>query len=146
MDDGSTPLILLLARAVRAVETRVAEVLADAALSLDQWRVLVVLESADGMTMSDLARASVLSPAGATRAIDALVDRAMVYRRVDPTDRRRVVVFLSAHGVAVIAPILRDVASAEREMATMVGARRYLALGDGLTHLVDGDRVDETSR
>ena len=58
--------------------------------------------------MSDLARLSVLSPAGATRAIDTLADRALVYRRADPTDKRRVVVFLSAHGAATVAPALEE--------------------------------------
>jgi DNA-binding MarR family transcriptional regulator len=33
-----------------------------------------------------------------TKIVDRLVDRALVYRRVDEVDRRRVLVFLSEHG------------------------------------------------
>lgn len=142
------PLGILLARAARAVDERMAPVLGEIGVSADQWRVLAVLTTTTGITMSDLARRSVLSPAGATRAVDGLTDRALVYRRADPTDKRRVVVFLSAHGAATVAPALQAAARVDAAIAEEIGSGRFLALGDGLIHLVDGaDRafVGETS-
>lgn len=137
--DDTPPLGILLVRAARAVGERMAPVLADLGVTADQWRVLAVLSTTTGVTMSDLARLSVLSPAGATRAVDSLADRALVYRRADPTDKRRVVVFLSAHGAATVAPALQAAARVDAAIAAEIGSGRFLALGDGLIHLVDGD-------
>ncbi|MGZ8178930.1 MarR family winged helix-turn-helix transcriptional regulator [Williamsia sp. SKLECPSW1] len=137
MTEDPPPLPLLLARASRAVDHRMAAIVADIGVSTDQWRVLLVLSRSDGITMSDLADAAVLSAAGATRAVDALVSRAMVYRRADPTDRRRIVVFLSAHGVVTVEPGIHAMEQMERDIAATIGSRRHLALGDGLLHLID---------
>lgn len=146
--NDTPPLGMLLARASRAVDELMAPVLDDLGVTADQWRVLATLSTTSGITMSDLARLSVLSPAGATRAIDTLADRALVYRRADPTDRRRVVVFLSAHGAATVAPALEEVSRVDATIAAEIGSARFLALGDGLIHLAHGTSgalVDETS-
>lgn len=149
MTSDDTPTLgILLARAARVVDERMAPVLAGPGVTADQWRVLVVLGTTTGVTMSELARRSVLSAAGATRAVDALADRALVYRRADPTDRRRVVVFLSAHGAATMAPALEAAARVDAAIATEIGSARFLALGDGLIHLIstaDHARAEETS-
>ncbi|WP_299575315.1 MarR family transcriptional regulator [uncultured Williamsia sp.] len=149
MTSDDTPSVgVLLARATRAVEERMAPVLDTLGVTADQWRVLVVLGTSAGITMSDLARLSVLSAAGATRAVDSLTERALVYRRADPTDRRRVVVFLSAHGASRMAPALEAAARIDAAIAAEIGSARFLALGDGLIHLVsaaDGALAGETS-
>ena len=78
---------------------------------------------------------AVLPPATTTRAIDKLISLALVYRRVDPADRRRVMVFLSPHGSGALAAVDDRQRQIERDLATSVGSRRYLALGDSLAHL-----------
>lgn len=133
--DDTPSLGILLARAMRVVDDRMAPVLAALGVTADQWRILVVVSTSTGMTMSELARRSVLSAAGATRAVDSLADRALVYRRADPTDKRRVVVFLSAHGAATVMPALEAAARVDAAIAAEIGSARFLALGDGLIHL-----------
>lgn len=132
--DGS-PLLLQLLRAVQVIEERLAPMLTALEVTPEQWRVLTVLADGDGRTMSDLARQAVLPPATATRIVDRLVSRAMVYRRIDPVDRRRIVVFLSPHGSDQIAPARQRQIDLERDLAAEIGSRRFLSLSDGLTHL-----------
>lgn len=66
--------------------------------NIDGWRVLGVLRSGEGFTMSDLSAAMNTPPPTLTRIVDKLVDSGFVLRRVDAMDRRRVLVYLSARG------------------------------------------------
>lgn len=131
-NDAELPLLLRLLSAARTVESGVAEALSSAGITTEQWRVLSVLESSGGRTMSDLARTAVLPPATATRIVDQLVSNSQVYRRADPADRRRVVVHLSARGRRTIAPILDAEAELERSVAQALGPRGYLSLAAAL--------------
>ena len=56
--------------------------------------------------------------------------------------------FLSAHGAATMAPALEAAARGDAAIATEIGSARFLALGDGLIHLIstaDHARAEETS-
>lgn len=67
-------------------------------ITRDQWRVLLALRDGDGHPMSVVAaRAGVPAPT-ATRLVDALVANTLVYRRSDPLDRRKVLVYLTPAG------------------------------------------------
>jgi len=66
--------------------------------SIEGWRVLGALRNGDGYTMSDISAAMAIPPPTLTRIVDKLVDGGFVLRRVDATDRRRVLVYLSARG------------------------------------------------
>jgi DNA-binding MarR family transcriptional regulator len=48
--------------------------------------------------MSDIASAMAIPPPTLTRLVDRLVDAGFVLRRIDATDRRRVLIYLSARG------------------------------------------------
>lgn len=86
-------------------------------LSFEHWQLLAALRSLPGMTMSELAQAAVMPPATVTRYVDALVARALVVRRVDATDRRRVVVALSTLGAALVDRL----AAVEEQAAASLG-------------------------
>lgn len=66
--------------------------------SIEGWRVLGALRSGDGFTMSEISAAMAIPPPTLTRIVDKLVDSGLVLRRIDATDRRRVLVYLSARG------------------------------------------------
>ncbi|MCX2932791.1 MarR family winged helix-turn-helix transcriptional regulator [Mycobacterium sp. CVI_P3] len=68
--------------------------------NIEGWRVLGALRSGDGFTMSEISAAMAIPPPTLTRIVDRLVDSGLVVRRVDATDRRRVLVYLSARGRA----------------------------------------------
>jgi DNA-binding MarR family transcriptional regulator len=48
--------------------------------------------------MSDISSAMAIPPPTLTRLVDRLVDAGFVLRRIDATDRRRVLIYLSARG------------------------------------------------
>lgn len=66
-------------------------------LTLDQWLVLDALCDAP-RTMTELAEATSITGPTLTRTVDRLISRALVYREVDPGDRRKVRVHLVGRG------------------------------------------------
>lgn len=76
--------------------------------TIEGWRVLGALRTGDGFTMSDISAAMAIPPPTLTRIVDKLVDGGLVLRRVDATDRRRVLVHLSARGKAKVRKLTRQ--------------------------------------
>lgn len=76
--------------------------------TIDGWRVLGALRSGDGYTMSEISAAMSIPPPTLTRIVDKLVDGGLVVRRVDPMDRRRVLIYLSARGKAKVRKLSRQ--------------------------------------
>ncbi|MDO0917602.1 MarR family transcriptional regulator [Streptomyces sp. DT2A-34] len=91
-------LMQLLTRAERLAARRLQGVLDEDGCSLDAWRVLSLLSDGAGHHMSAVAEAAFLPPATLTKLVDQLVDQNLVYRRVDPLDRRRILAHLTPRG------------------------------------------------
>ncbi|MEX3101756.1 MarR family transcriptional regulator [Streptomyces sp. V2] len=91
-------LIRLLTRAERLAARRLQAVLDEEGCSLDAWRVLTLLADDAGHHMSAIAEAAFLPPPTLTKLVDQLVDQNLVHRRVDPHDRRRILVHLTPRG------------------------------------------------
>ncbi|MFC8850495.1 MULTISPECIES: MarR family winged helix-turn-helix transcriptional regulator [unclassified Micromonospora] len=96
----ATPVDLLraLTRAERLLARRVGAVLAAEGLSVEAWRVLCLLADGQGHPMSEVAAEESLPPGTLTKLVDQLVDQNLVYRRIDPQDRRRIRAYLTARG------------------------------------------------
>lgn len=67
-------------------------------LGREHWQVLRLLADGRGHPMGQISEGIGLSGATATRIVDSLVGTMLVYRRSDPLDRRRVLVYLSEPG------------------------------------------------
>lgn len=72
--------------------------LEQAGITFEHWQTLAALLENPGVRMTDLAELAVLPAATLTRHVDRLVEQALVIRRIDPGDKRRVVVALSSMG------------------------------------------------
>ena len=94
-------LLELLSHAEHRMSKQVAAALREQRSSIEEWRVLSLLADGTGHAMSEIAEFALLPPPSTTKLIDRLVSANLVYRRVDSTDRRRVLVFLAARGRAV---------------------------------------------
>jgi DNA-binding MarR family transcriptional regulator len=117
-----TSLSGLLAMAERTVTQRLESALRTSAdMSTEQWRVLSMLADGSGHPMSEIAAFAMVPPPTLTKIIDRLIERTLVYRRVDTDDRRRVLVFLSARGAQLYRVAGAEVADAEREVAEALG-------------------------
>jgi MarR family transcriptional regulator, organic hydroperoxide resistance regulator len=95
---SAAELLALLTQAERLMSRRVAAVLAAEGHSIEGWRVISLLADGAGHPMTELAEQSFLPPASLTKLVDHLVESALVYRRVDPTDRRRIRAYLTPRG------------------------------------------------
>ncbi|CAM5282470.1 MarR family winged helix-turn-helix transcriptional regulator [Streptomyces aurantiogriseus] len=91
-------LMQLLTRAERLAARRLQAALEEEGCSLDAWRVLALLSDGSGHHMTAIAEAAFLPPPTLTKLIDHLVDQNLVHRRVDPLDRRRILVHLTPRG------------------------------------------------
>ncbi|CAD5932493.1 MarR family winged helix-turn-helix transcriptional regulator [Streptomyces cyaneofuscatus] len=92
-------LLHLLTRAERLAARRIQSVLDAYDCSVDAWRVLDLLSGDEGRGMTALAEDAALPAPTLTKLIDQLVDQNVVFRRVDPADRRRVLVQLTPRGL-----------------------------------------------
>ncbi|MBL6277890.1 MarR family transcriptional regulator [Micromonospora fiedleri] len=95
---SAADLLPLLTRAERLLSRRVGALLADEGLSIEAWRVLGLLADGLGHPMTEVAAEASLPPGTLTKLVDQLVDRNLVFRRVDPIDRRRIRAYLTARG------------------------------------------------
>lgn len=105
--------------------------------SIDGWRVLGALRSGDGYTMSDISSAMAIPPPSLTRIVDKLVDGGFVLRRVDPMDRRRVLVYLSARGKAKVRKLVRQEALVKSTLIEEFGEDTAVNLVRSLARLAE---------
>ncbi|MEV1092570.1 MarR family winged helix-turn-helix transcriptional regulator [Streptomyces microflavus] len=92
-------LLHLLTRAERLAARRIQSVLDAFGCSVDAWRVLDLLSGEEGRNMTSLAEDAALPAPTLTKIVDQLVDQNLVFRRVDPADRRRVLAQLTPRGL-----------------------------------------------
>jgi MarR family transcriptional regulator, organic hydroperoxide resistance regulator len=111
-------------RMVRLVE----KALGDGGLTIEQWRVLGLLADGAGHPMSEIAQHAMVPPPTLTKIVDRLVDVALVYRRPDEADRRRVLAFLSDHGRVTYATLAPQVEQAELELVGELSSADYAQL------------------
>lgn len=123
--DAVVPMEIRLAQALSQAERRVAgrveRVVEAASIGLEQWHVLSLLADGAGHRMSDIARFAMVPAPTLTKIVDRLVERNLVYRRVDTSDRRRVLVFLASRGRDLHRRLSVEVRRAEQEVVEQLG-------------------------
>ncbi|WP_433493598.1 MarR family winged helix-turn-helix transcriptional regulator [Micromonospora sp. CA-248089] len=123
-------LLRSLTRAERLLSRRLAAVLADDDLTTEAWRVLCLLADGQGHPMSEVSAEASLPPGTLTKLVDQLVDRNLVFRRIDPLDRRRIRAYLTARG-------RREHARVDERVRTSLGEAGVPADTALLDHLAD---------
>ena len=127
----------LLARAHRQVHGSLQAILKEKGIPVEQWRILQVLSDGRGWSMGDLAQAVLMNHPAATKTIDRMIMRALVHRRHDSEDSRRVLVFISEFGQDLLAACERDIADYQEDLAARLGARKSAQLFKLLDSLID---------
>jgi MarR family transcriptional regulator, organic hydroperoxide resistance regulator len=94
-------LAYLLAQADRHVNGQLDVEFRAEGVPVEQWRILKLLAERNGRSMGDLAQVALLNHPTLTKTIDRMVLQALVYRRPDPDDGRKVLIFISERGRAV---------------------------------------------
>ena len=112
-------LVLMLSDVERRITRRLAPVLARHDCTVERWRALALLARGDRHRMSELAEFTQLPPASLTRLIDGMVADNLVHRKVDPRDRRGVLVHLTRRGAAM-----------QRRLSELIAAEAGAIFGD----------------
>ncbi|NUR07072.1 MAG: winged helix-turn-helix transcriptional regulator [Nocardioidaceae bacterium] len=129
----------------------------DVAITLQQWRVLVIVGDYGPMTSGALAGWMEVHPSNATRTCDGLVRLGLLDRRDDPVDRRRTTLTLSARGEELtqelldhrrraIRAILEELPAGRRDALVRTMRAFADAAGDHPEHFVSGDSHAGVSR
>ena len=109
-------LLFLLASVSSLASAEFHAVVRENGLRVPEWRVLACLSDQDGQTITELATLSLMEQSRLTRIIDQMDGRALVARNADPSDRRRVRVFLTEHGRQLAGEMMEMALAHERKL------------------------------
>lgn len=97
--DASLQLPDLLAQVHREIHTDLSRILAENdGLPVEQWRILSILAERDGLSMSELSNKAFMNISALSKNVDRMVFRALVHRRQDSADQRRVLIHITSFG------------------------------------------------
>ncbi len=106
-------------------------------LTLNEWRVLLVLANHPGVAAGEVAALTGLDKMSVSRAISALVRRSRVVRKVDGDDKRRLLLRLSAEGERLYERIGVPAKERERSVFRGMGEADQKQLGTLLDRLIE---------
>lgn len=130
-------LAYLLAQANREINRQLEIRLSTEGVPVEQWRILKVLSDGDGHSMGELAEAVLLNHPTLTKMVDRMVSDALVYRRQDVDDRRKVLMFISDRGKALCKRLNSLAASQEAHILENYGDKPTNDLKRLLESLID---------
>ena len=129
-------LAYLLAQANRQMSTLLDRALAEEGVQIEHWRILEVLSDELGCSMGELAGKVLMNHPALTKTVDRMVSRGLVHRRADPTDSRRVLVYITDHGLELMARLRERVDEHHEVVTAAVGPRKAEQLKKLLGELI----------
>jgi DNA-binding MarR family transcriptional regulator len=117
-------LAYLLAQANRQMNAHLERALAEESVQIEHWRILEVLSDEQGRSMGELAAIVLMNHPALTKTIDRLVSAGHVHRRADPADSRRVLVYITDHGLDLIRRLRERVDERHEAVTAAVGSRK----------------------
>lgn len=112
----SDDLTFVLARAHRQMNAKLHDVLKARQLPVEQWRILSVLSDEDGHTVGSMCERVLMNFSALSKTLDRMVSRALVHRKQDETDNRRVLVYITEFGLELFQACRADMASNENQL------------------------------
>jgi len=117
-------LAYLLAQANRQMSAQLDRALSDEGVQIEHWRILEVLSDEQGRSMGELAAMVLMNHPALTKTVDRMVSRGLVHRRADPADSRRVLVYMTDHGLVLVARLKERVDQHHDAVTAAVGPRK----------------------
>jgi len=136
----SLPIALLRAR--ERVMGPIRNLLSEANLTEQQWRVLRVVQESGGIDPTQIAEQACLLLPSLTRILQKLDDKGLVSRARDTEDRRRQIITITAAGEQVINDNIDASLALVARTREKMGEARYEALLDLLNELDQIDRSE----
>lgn len=103
-----------LSRAERGVTRALSRAMEAEGSTVEDWRILLLLDDGRGHTMTEIADWALLPAPSLTRVVDRMVVDGVVHRTADPGDRRRVLVHATRRG-RTLCRRLSEIAEREEE-------------------------------
>jgi DNA-binding MarR family transcriptional regulator len=128
----------LLARASHTVASGFHAKLKTWKLTVPEYRVLFCLSGADGLGVGDLAAMAIMAQPRMTKVLDRMERQGLVGRHPDDSDRRRVLIHLTALGRSRAAPVLRAAKVHEARLLAPFSAEERAVIKRGLDLLING--------
>lgn len=125
----------LLDRTAAVARRALEQILLPHDLTLDAWRVLHALCVQGPQSMRPLGDMTGTTAPTLTRIVDRLVARSLVYRNVDPGDRRRLLVHASGRGRALQKDLQEPLREAESAALAPLSHEEVRTLRDLLERL-----------
>lgn len=123
------PMLLYLIKQVElAVRSRLDDIVRPGGMTALQYTALTVLERHADMSSAQLARHSFVTAQSMADLIGALETRGLIERHRDRTDRRRLVVALTAEGRALLDRYREEVVALEASMVASLSPDEVAAL------------------
>ena len=113
-------------------------------LTINEWRVMVVLASHPGSAATDIAEITGLDKMSVSRALSGLRKLGRVRLQSDDADLRRSKVYLTAAGKKLYARIGAQAQQREAQLFSGLSAQEHEAMGATLDKLVSALREAET--
>jgi DNA-binding MarR family transcriptional regulator len=105
-------------------------------ISIHEWRVLAVLGRFPGISASDIVRHTAMDKVSISRAVRSLVDKGLLERRPDRSDRRRMRLLLTAdRGQSLLGQIVPLARQYERELLKALDRAEAAAFSRALAKL-----------
>lgn len=134
---GHPTLAQVLSQAERSIARKLTVILHAHGSTIEQWRVFTLLADGRGHPMKQIADFVLVPPPTLTRIIDKMVAENLVYRRIDPDDRRRALLFISARGRRLFARLQQDIDQYESDLANSTKGLDLRRLSLLLTQLIE---------
>jgi MarR family transcriptional regulator, organic hydroperoxide resistance regulator len=109
-------LAYLLARASHLVSRQFHAQLKPRGMPVPVWRVLSTLSDGDGLPVTELAKITLFKQPTLTKVIDRMSKQGLVERRASERDRRKVLVFITPKGRALVGDLLVRAKQHERDV------------------------------
>ena len=115
-------------------------------LSVPEYRVLFCLTGADGLGVGDLAAMAIMAQPRMTKVLDRMERDGLIGRHPDASDRRRVLIHLTAAGRARAAPVLRAAKAHEARLLAPFSAEERAVIKRALDLLINGRAPSRSAR
>lgn len=128
----------LLARTSHVVATDFHREVADAGLTVLEWRVLATLADGRACSVGQLASIALAQQSAVAKLVKRMAADGRVARSPGDVDRRQSLVRITAAGRAEVAPLLKRSKRHERAIVSRLAPHDAAALKDTLRRLIEG--------
>jgi DNA-binding MarR family transcriptional regulator len=127
----------LLAQASHLISGEFHRIVTQQGFTVSEWRVLATLAGAEPMSISALARLTVLKQPTLTRVLDRMESRKHVRRIPHESDRRITLVAIAPAGQQLVEGLIELAAEHERRVLEPFGLERSAVLKDTLKKMIE---------